>query len=292
MQHLGKPLREAEWIAKQRKQFESEKVKRGVKRPLQETLAKATRLGQASWTAQHEKASVKLEAKTFAAKLKAYEDGFLLPSEIGDDLLEAVKIFKAKRAKIEQQHENNYDKIKRKLAVRPPVDLAGGVVFIDPILQDIPEVKQVIRQHKLTAVSAREEACIFVVPDLKQPGQRTTWAMSLCGGLLVPQSTFCDKKQAGAVIRFKAAVVTKRMVFITKAFATCHPVLTSLITAASKLDTSKWTLISKAVYVAHNAQQAAREKRLQRIQDAVAVVTKSQKEKEPPLLHLLSASPI
>ena len=182
MQSLGNSLREAEWIAKQRKQLESEKVKRGVKRPLQETLAEATRLGQASWTAQHEKASVKLEAKSLAAKLKAYEDGFLLPSEIDDDLSEAVKIFKAKRAKIEQQHEHNYDQIKRKLAVRPPVDLAGGVVFIDPILQDVPEVKQVIRQHKMTAVSAREEARIFVVPDLKQPGQRTTWAMSLCGG--------------------------------------------------------------------------------------------------------------
>ena len=159
------------------------------------------------------------------------------------------------------------------------MDLTSGVVFVDPVLQDVPEVKRVIRQHKMVAVSARLEAHIFVAPDLKQPGQRTTWALSLCGGLLLPRSTFCDAKH-GAAIRFKAAIVTKRMIFITKAFAEYHPVITTLITAASELDESKWTLINKAGYVAHNAQQATRAKRMQRIQDAVAIVTKSQKEQE------------
>ena len=284
-------MREAEWIAQQRAQLKSEKVKRGVKRSFQETLTEAERLGQAAWTETHEKYSKKLDAKSLAAKIRAYEDGFLLPDEIDDDLLEAVDVFTNKRITIDRQHEAKAAKIKRTVAVQPPVDMTGEVVFIDPTLQDDANVKSVVRLFEMTTVSVRAEARIFIVSDLKQPGQRTEWALSLCGGLLLPRSTFCHEKQVGAVVRFKAAVMTKRMVFITNRFAKCHPVLAELVTSSSTLGNSKWTLIRKAEYDAHNATQAARAKRLRRTKDALALVTKTQKREEPVLrLPLLNIS--
>jgi hypothetical protein len=105
----------------------------------------------------------------------------------------------------------------------------------------------------MTVVDNRLDATVFMVNDVTDAGQRTSWAATLVGGSIVG-TTFFENEESPVITKTKAIAVHKE-IYISETARVNHPSIAETIKTATAMPGSKWKLIASAdAFVARYVQ--------------------------------------
>ena len=105
-------------------------------------------------------------------------------------------------------------------------------------------LRSAARRHGARVVDRRSDAQIFVMGDVGNPGQKARWAAALYGATLVSAQLMLSAGQEGPYISFKAAVTTRRLIWMSEGFKRRHPIVSGIIIEAAASPRSCWQLIA------------------------------------------------
>ena len=114
-----------------------------------------------------------------------------------------------------------------------------------------------------------------------------TWAAALRGSWVLEPAWAEGEAYTGPVIKFRAAINTKRVLWISDAFAQAHPDVSNVLQACSRLQGSRWTLIQDLETWLH-AKQHLTSKRMSAT--AIAAVTAEEAADYQDVPHVFDAS--
>ena len=213
-------------------------------------------------------------AKKLVRKAEAYEDGILLEHEITETTLDAVKDLRARRAKNERERDNAHRHLQRVLLPSRRVALHGRKVFIETNVPDYAGAQTACRAQGMRLQTDRSDADIFVLADPSKPGQRSSWALVVGGGLAVTLEFIKSCGANGGSIAYSAASAAKRHLWISPAFLRAHQELAMIVTQIAQRPNAKWTLVyGESVYLDLVCKHTNRPAKQQRHYEAIALVT-------------------
>ena len=85
-----------------------------------------------------------------------------------------------------------------------------------------------VRHYGMQITSMRDNAEVFLVNDVSDPGQRIMWHAMLAGCTIMSPSLFLIGH--GPAITYKACLQMKRTIFVSDGFAEEHPILLAILT--------------------------------------------------------------
>ena len=216
--------------------------------PAHGIAADAARMGMDEWTDGQTRLQDDLEALQTQAKVEAAEDGSLLPREMTAELRDGVHQMLARR-KDADRDATAADRRAARIAVgrRGCIKLSGRKVFIGVGTGDHMHARA--REVGLTVVSHVTEASVFVSNSIDDPGQHVRMAAHLVGGTIVAPSFIDSDGDSGASISFKAALSTKRRLWLSLFVCRSKPALGTIIMKAVTSTVSKWTFIEQEEYI-------------------------------------------
>ena len=227
----GSTRSETQWIKKRRQSVqagtESGKV---VKRACPDT----------HWAEGHNKELRFQKQKQMVNAVQAFKDGLLLPSEITEDMPISALASDIHAAKKHTERTKKHAKQNLQRAIHTPHVMRGTCVFVEPALA----VEDLMR--KIVAVGARStthrtDANVFIVTDVTNLGQRSSWCLALGGGFACTPAYVTEGPTKGVALAFKPAVKTRRLFCMSDAFIAAHPVLSNIVAAkASQRPLSTW----------------------------------------------------
>lgn len=217
-----------------------------------EVMEAARRQGAASWTAGHTKEEEFQRAKVLARKLEGVGSGELLPSEINVELEALASERTARAASNRKTREAAEARLVQALGdgERAPPDFNGLKMFLDKCVVEamspttMASVRDIARRHRMTIVTDRLTATLFLVADPAALGPLTALSVALRGGR-VAELGFLLRGGRGASIVHKPALHMKRAVWVSPAFSASHPVFSDLVrnAVAGFGHACKWTLL-------------------------------------------------
>ena len=154
------------------------------------------------------------------------------------------------------------------------VALHGRNVFIELDVPDYVGAQTACQAQGMRLQADRSDADVFVLADPSKPGQRSSWALVVGGGLAVTLDFIKSCGANGGSIAYSAASATKRGVWISPAFVRAHQELAAIITQTVQRPNAKWTLIyGESVYLDLVRKHTNRPAKQQRHYEAIALVT-------------------
>ena len=140
-------------------------------------------------------------------------------------------------------------KIAAALKPKPPLDISGKVVFFEGGLADVA-APYAERLGMPLAVS-RATAQVFVTTNVGltekkdggstiPAGLRGIWTAVLRGGIVAQPEVLGSNGTRGTAIVYMPAVRTRRRLFISARFATCHAAFADIVRDACKVAGSQW----------------------------------------------------
>ena len=135
------------------------------------------------------------------------------------------------RDKARIRHEDNTMKLAEG---GKPVALDGLKLFQDSACDKIPD--SVIQCRGLKVSGDRIGADAFLVNDTRKPGDRTLWVAVLKGGVILSRDFVM--KGMGASIKYKAALKSRRNVWVSTEFKEKHAAIVKIITDTNEADST------------------------------------------------------
>ena len=219
-------LSETAWLKKRRRQ-----VKHGVEAGT--TVQHAC--DDAYWADGHDKELAFQQQKQRATAVSAYENGFLLTSEVTEDLPARQRDNEMRQAQRWLARQKDHDKHHLQRVQHQPRMVAGSSVFVEPGVST-PSLRAQLHGLGLAVACTRMRADVLVVADPAKPGTRISWCSALGGGLVCDPTYIASGMTRGLAISYKAAIALHRIFCITAAFAHDHPcervILMSKVTSA------------------------------------------------------------
>lgn len=211
---------------------------------------------ETAWTDSHQKELDLQVKRQMINKVQAFADGVLLPSEITEDIPNRKTSSEIHEATKYIQRQRFHAKHTLQRAVHSPLSIAGRLVLVDPAVAT-PALAETVRSTaRLT--DQREDAHVFIVPDVANLGQRISWCLSLGGGFACTAEYITTGSQKGVAVAFKPAVKSLRFFCISDAFAAAHPVLSALIALKALRPPSVWRPLTAAEILAKRARAPAK----------------------------------
>ena len=195
-----------------------------------------------------------LQAKHRNRLVQAASEGLLLPDELSPELeaqSAAVEIAKAKKERA-RGRRNQRTLASLDAWTLPAAEIFQGKLAFLENAAWAPELHG--RGMHVTADVA--VANIFVVADpATEKLTRWRWSAVLRGGYCFTLSALT--RRVGSCVKFKAALQTRRWLFVSRVFREKHAGVWAIIDAAASADISKWKLISRAQFLARRAARPA-----------------------------------
>ena len=201
-----------------------------------------------SWTPSMQKEHEFQMRKIARSAGEAYAAGSVLQSE-AHLLAEVGEEYIAKRTK--RIHERRLAESRKIVALTPPAPLifrGGEKVYVDESVGAArADVIQAIGRHSMVRVDDVVEAAspagyIIVAMPADEPGLANRWVAVLAGCALVTADYFCSSGKAGSCMSWRAAVGTKRDVWLSAEWSRDNPLLAHIVKWAIRLPASKWKL--------------------------------------------------
>lgn len=186
--------------------------------------------------------------KFLARKIEAYDIGLLVPTEVTDDFKLAADQHLAKRQKTDAVATR--ERFRRKMLqhggrVLPDDWLHGKRAHIGETV--VMDEGVLLAKGMVMSIDVTDSDCFIVSdPTPKKLPVETRWAACLLGGyVVVPQ--VLTGSPGGAAVKFKAALLTKRDIWISPAFAAKHTDINTVILACvDHFAGCKWKLVAAA----------------------------------------------
>ncbi len=172
-----------------------------------------------------------------ANEVAAFSDGLLLTSEVKDRREEleeraAAVEFKSAQKFLQRSQEHQKHSLKRVIHT-PEADMfKGKTVFIDPksTFKDTAGLlKKVSASGAAGTTRNVEEADIFVVDSVANPGMKPSWCLFLSGGWAVTPQYIMNGMISGLALPFKRPLNSVRRFCITESFVSENPSVTAII---------------------------------------------------------------
>ena len=241
----------------------------------------------AGWSKAHEKELAFNKTKRAMALLDSWEDGSALAKEMTPNLREAARLRKIYDKKLAE----DYVKSKGESAVvdfPEPGNLSqvcshllGKKFHVDSkvCIADQKAFNAAVRTLRLQKVNDRCTAEVFLVCDVNQLGQRTTWSLMLSGGFAINMECLLGGGQSGASLCFRPAIAAKRYVYATSGFKDLHPVLHAILNAKVRPSPAcKWSWLDSRDELLEIGRTRARSN--QSVAGVIAFVTAPEKRSE------------
>jgi len=217
----------------------------------------------------------KLKAKHDERAAVALEDGWILPAEENPAMRSRLQELQQRReARDKAQHQEDKRK-KGFVKHRDPVVLRGKRVFVEPDIQS-PALIIAITALGMERLNGGDRvlADVYVAQDPANPGQRAWWSAVLSGGRIACPGFMHSKGASGASLVFRAAVASRRSLWLSPAFCAAHDVLTAILVRSMTPSGNKWRrLQSKASFQAASTTATKNNRKY----DVLALVTKAEK---------------
>ena len=176
-------------------------------------------------------------------KFEAFEFNHLCDDEVDADFEADAAAFFKDRAKKHKQAENKR-KLDQKKRCPDHFDLKAVVPY--GVHFDVPIDRQQCHRLGANITSSRAEAALFVVERLDPTSIKhyTLWAAMLVGAFVITADAFsASSSSPTAVLKYTAAVVFWRRVYITDVFKHKHPRLVEIVHAVCQKPDSRWQIL-------------------------------------------------
>ena len=176
----------------------------------------------------------------------AVEDDILLPAETTPQLLDQTQQMIERRV-TKDRDQNAVDRRANKICVgkKAAVPLQGQHVFVEP--GTMVDSEHAVRTFGIKLTGEVHRASIFVVSDLAMPSLEVRLAARLLGGSLVAPVFLRDGR--GAAVTYKAAVASRRRLWMSIAFCRAHADCARIVVAAATSGASKWRFVDQAAFL-------------------------------------------
>ena len=197
-------------------------------------------LTQPVWTDKHEKEASFQRRKRNARLQEAIQQGHL--KDHADCTTEEWAVFKSDEARLQKGREQ-----RRKAAAKNRAstfrkhaapDFKNKSVFVEKRAQ--PALTEAIAKHGMNQLRHRLQAdmiCADTVSDLSLVSQ---WVLAMKGGTFVTTTALVKGQRFSGMVKFRRALQTKRMIWISTDFTDCHPELANIVLQAIALPCSNW----------------------------------------------------
>ena len=182
---------------------------------------------------------------------EAYSNNLLLAGERTDELGAAVTVELKRQAVSRRDRENAATKIITATTASPPTvaELTRCFIYIASGVQMPSEWLATLSKVRGTITREAHKATVFIAVDPWQPSEPiVTWAACLSGAWVISPECFVGRK--GASRKFKAAICTKRTVWVSANFQSSFSlewlVLLEILSPTSSAPKHQWKLISTA----------------------------------------------
>ncbi len=274
---IKKTLPERTWLRKRGLQIDGHMPSK--RRSYKDVLANAR--GPALSDTQ-EKLETPLEALEMYNRAQAYRDGCLLRSEATGDVKMLAEIITTKHQKADAAALKVHGKNKAQLAGKA----SKATQLIDPTLQvcldadlrEDRELHQFCLAHGVHDV-ANDRTCdasIFLCSALSSATFALRFAAVLFGGVLSTRGAYMEA--SGDVAVFFPAITTPRRIFVSAAVRKDHAWLVALLAQCARK--SKWTIISKAMFIDRTMREMAKQLRQRAVQNQCAIVAANEKDND------------
>ncbi len=234
-------------------------------------------MGAAAWCSTHAKEHEFQRKKERAHLLASISQGHLLNSQVSAYDRAAAAAEHERLCNLDAKRTDAQERQEARVRKKSPVDLTGKTVFYESE-QERAQVARAAGELKLVAVG-RMKADIFCTIDPSAPGQRTEWASSLRGGLLVTPKFICSKGSVGAAVQKLSAMDTKRFIWVSDDFAAQHKMVHQLLCDSVK-QKGRWQLLrDRAAFEKHMKQNDRRRVRCRRNYETIGLVTVAEKKR-------------
>ena len=212
------------------------------------------------WTAGHDAEHTFQVKKRAEKRLQACEDGILLPHEVDDGMREALEIQNRKDATNDRDAKRKLKFEKRRHKTAQLKLQAGMRAFM---CVDSEQARNTLLEKRLTItdeLSVYTE--VMVVRDPAKLDKQQLWIAVLTGALVCSIEAVVNEK-TGPFLKYTAAILTRKRLFLTPEFKAKHSLISNLIGDASQLPSSDWKLCNinarKHVILGGNGGHSAKE---------------------------------
>lgn len=188
----------------------------------------------------HAKKCQRLSEEAWAGRVGALENASV-------EELEMVAAFMEKKIANDKQYMGRAFKRRRAAAGPPEITIANCNVYVAP---DVPVTAETVaakaREANFTRSTAAD-ASVFVVKEIQQPAKSVVWHAALIGGAVCTW----DRVMAGIgpAVVYKAALSSKRIVYMTDAFlAECPRIAALIVDRAGRHSGCKWKFTNDLVH--------------------------------------------
>lgn len=203
--------------------------------------------GRSGWTEGHDKEHTFQLKKRAKKELQALEDGILLPHEIRPGMQEALVDLKRRDKKADAEVKR---KLQKKLSLRRSeqltLHLKAGTVACIIVSELADDVARTLRSKGcLLSEQLTLKTQLLVVDDPANMNKLQKWTTALAGILVCsPDAVLsCDSgKCIGPFLQFKAAVASKKKLYLSQEFQNKHVRISALLQEACKLPCSSWKI--------------------------------------------------
>jgi hypothetical protein len=209
------------------------------------TLRVSLKRGAEALSDKHVKEAKFMHEKRAKSCIEAARDGILLSKEApaGCNMPALVNTMNLHEDKLIEQRERDRARRERLLTNRAPtVSFHGASVYIDPAINN-SDLATCVATNRMNVETQRMQATMFVVKDVAAPGQRTSLAAALVGGRVAALQYMLSNGRSGASIKYRAATLTKRWVWVSPAFKAAHPALADQVQRAIDMPGSTWQVL-------------------------------------------------
>ena len=208
--------------------------------------------GGSGWTEGHDKEHTFQVEKRAKKELQALEDGILLPHEIRPGMQEALLDLKKrnKKADDEIRHKLN-NKLSLRRSEQSKLLLKAGTVVCISVSEHAMDLARTCRSKGcLLSDQLSLRTQLLVVDDPAKLNKMHKWIAVLAGILVCsPDAVLsCDNEKCiGPFLQFKAAVASKKRLYLTQEFKTKHVRISALLQEACQLQSSRWKISAGGV---------------------------------------------
>ena len=201
------------------------------------------------------------DAKENTSKIEALLAGHLLEHEIDEQLLADAEKHVLKIGKAQSRLASTKAATKRKVVDKPVHDVSGANVYIDSACDNgFPD--RVLANLGVQRATTRALADLFIVPDPCTAQRKIRVLAALSGGILATPEYLRSGGKKGAAIAYKAAVATKRNVYLTAGFMNNFPSIASDLYEVLQQTHCQWKLTTEeAIHQSLNPANRGHEKR-------------------------------
>lgn len=215
------------------------------RRTHEEVAHAAAAAGKRTWSAALDAFEAGLQKKRRAAKVAAFSSGQLLEGEIDAGLPAEAEAYAATVARNDAAYETKRAFVQLCLRRGPRMSFRHQEVHFEASVAVTQDIRDILTENSMRHCSGEDRllAKFFVVNNVAEPGQRTSWASALVGGYLMDPTCFTSMGATGVCLAFSRALSSARQVWMSQGFQEAHTSIAGILKQAVRLQGSSWRLV-------------------------------------------------